>query len=87
MTTLECPHCGHAIEVERTWAQVAVATLAAGPAMPDMATQVRCGHCGRVSAASDLRSRGAGATSRARWLVWLVGLALLAWAVAVLARG
>ena len=55
MANLKCPHCDADLPSERTWDQVAVSTLFAAPAIPDMATQVRCGNCGRVSAASDLR--------------------------------
>jgi hypothetical protein len=55
MANLRCPHCGAEMSSERTWDQVAVSTLIAAPAVPDMATQVRCSSCGRVSAASELR--------------------------------
>ncbi len=55
MPQLKCPHCDADLPSERTWDQVAVSTLFAAPAVPDMATQVRCDNCGRISAASDLR--------------------------------
>ena len=55
MATLRCPHCHSALPSQRTWAQVAVSTLMAAPAIADMATQVRCEKCGRLSAASDMR--------------------------------
>ena len=60
MASLVCPFCGSPMSVRRSWAQTAVSTLVAAPAVPDMATQARCSSCGRVSAASDLRSSVAG---------------------------
>lgn len=56
MATLKCHHCGNPVRSERTWAQAAVSSLMPAPAIPDMATQVRCAECGQVSVASDLRS-------------------------------
>lgn len=78
MAALRCPHCGGAIPTERTWAQVAVSTLTAAPAVPDMATQVRCEHCGRLSAASDLRVVVADRFVLKKVLVWLALAAVLA---------
>lgn len=84
MATLKCPHCGKPMASERTWAQAAMSTLMAAPAIPDMATQVRCPNCGRVSAASELRADGAGPFTKAHVALWLGGLAVVVWAVVTL---
>ena len=84
MAKLMCPNCGNSIDDERTWAQAALSTLVAAPAIPDMATQVRCAKCGRVSAASDMRTDSAYSLSKQHLVVWILGVALVAWAVAEL---
>ena len=81
MARLRCPHCGNPIASERTWAQAAVSTLMAAPAIPDMATQVRCASCGRVSAASDLRADAADKFTTAHRVLWILGAAFVVWAV------
>lgn len=75
MAHLRCPHCGADLPSERTWDQVAVSTLIAAPAVPDMATQVRCNQCGRLSAASDLRLAVADRFTPKRALPWLLVVA------------
>lgn len=79
MASLNCPHCGAPMPSERTWAQAAVSTLIAAPAVPDMATQVRCDKCGRVFAASELRHTAAEHFKPSRLLLGLVAGAFLAW--------
>lgn len=86
MATLKCPHCDTAFDGERTWSQAALSTLVPAPAVPDLATQVRCSHCGRVSAASDFRSSGMGPRGKADRVVWLVIAAAVAWAFLELVR-
>ena len=81
MASPKCPHCGASLPSQRTWTQVAVSTLIAAPAVPDMATQVRCDKCGRLSAASDLRHTAAGGFKTTHWLLWLVGVACFVWLV------
>lgn len=81
MATLKCPHCGGSIESGRTWAQAAVSTLMAAPAIPDMATEVRCSKCGRVSAASNLRTETADQLAKPHLGLWIVGVVVLVWAV------
>jgi len=49
-----------------------------------MATQVRCDHCGHVSAASDLRYTAAGHIEPARVVLWVVAAAVVVWALAQL---
>lgn len=83
MAHLTCPHCEAELPEARTWDQVAVSTLIAAPAVADMATQVRCPRCGRVSAASDLRVVVADRFALKTVLPWLLLVAaaimLLAW--------
>ena len=77
MASLKCPRCGASLPSQRTWAQTAVSTLIAAPAVPDMATQVRCDKCGRLSAASDLRHMAAEGFKASRLLPWFVAIALV----------
>ena len=81
MATLTCPHCGSPIASERTWAQAAVSTLMAAPAIPDMATEVRCAKCGRISAASDMRTDTADNLTKPHLVLWIVGVVVVVWAV------
>lgn len=46
MATLECPRCQAGVPTSGSWAETAVATLGGAPAVPAMATQLRCPHCG-----------------------------------------
>lgn len=79
MASLKCPRCGASMPSRRTWAQAAVSTLIASPAVPDMATQVRCDNCGHVSAASDLRYTAAGHLEPARVVQGVVAGAVVVW--------
>ena len=87
MATLKCPHCGASMPTQRTWAEIALSTVIAAPAVPDMATQSRCGTCGRVSAASELRYSGADRFEGAHILLWAVVVVLLSWALITLFSG
>jgi hypothetical protein len=78
MASLQCPHCGAMMPNQRSWAEAAVSTLSQAPAVPDMATQVRCSSCGRTSAASDLRHTVSDRFRPTRPLLWLSAAALLA---------
>jgi hypothetical protein len=70
-SSLHCPHCGATLPDRRSWSEVAISTLVPSPAVPDMATQVRCSRCGRVSAASDLRYTVADRFLPSRPMWWL----------------
>jgi ribosomal protein S26 len=70
MASLRCPHCDAPMPDQRTWAEAALSTLVAAPAVSDMATQRRCDNCGRVSAASDLRHTVADRFSATRFLLF-----------------
>ena len=82
MASVHCPHCGAPLPGTRTWSQAVISTLVPAPAVPDMATQVRCDACGRVSAAGDLRHTVAD-RFHVRWVaVGIAAAALLAWLLA-----
>jgi len=44
----ECPKCGAHFPTADAWAKSALSTLVVAPAVQDLATQVRCPHCGHV---------------------------------------
>jgi len=78
----ECPQCGTTFSANEGWAQSAVFTRCMiGPAVQDMATQVCCPQGQHLFAESAIRYR------RASWPrgwaagLWLLGVALLVWAV------
>jgi uncharacterized C2H2 Zn-finger protein len=80
MAQVACPRCDTRFALAGGWAAAAVATLVAAPAVPDMATQVRCPHCQLVFGASDVRHQHppyAGLRAAALWAVGVV--LLLAW--------
>jgi uncharacterized C2H2 Zn-finger protein len=76
MATLKCPRCDGRVEAGDGWAQAALSTLIAAPAVPDMASVLHCPHCRHVFADSELRPLGAAHPWRYN-----------AWVVAVLAAG
>jgi hypothetical protein len=82
MSSLHCPHCGASLPSSRSWSQVALSTLMPAPPVPDMATQVRCNSCGRVSAASDLRHTVADRFRIPRWVWAALAVAVAAWLLA-----
>jgi ribosomal protein S27E len=42
---LQCPNCGASVSSPESWAKAAVSLLMPAPAVPHMATQVRCQQC------------------------------------------
>jgi ribosomal protein S27AE len=80
MANRECPKCGAHFPVTDDWAKGSVSLLIAAPAVPDMATQVRCPNCDHVFADSEVRYPG---SSAPRGLMMFLALlvALLIWAV------
>ena len=76
MAALRCPKCEALFPADKGWAKAAVSTLMIAPAIPDMATQVRCPQCGYVFAEGEMRYVGG-----SRPVGTLVGLALLLVAV------
>ena len=55
MVYQECPKCGTKFATGSGWANTAISTLMIAPAVPDMATQVRCPQCGHLFAESEVR--------------------------------
>jgi endogenous inhibitor of DNA gyrase (YacG/DUF329 family) len=73
MAEQECPKCGATVSAKDGWANSAVSTLfMIGPAVHDMATQVRCPQCQHLFTESEVRYR------RASWpRGWAVAIRLL----------
>ena len=79
-----CPKCGTRFPTSDGWAKSAVSLLVPAPAVPDMATQVRCPHCDHLFADGDVRYLDASPSRVSRVLIILVCLSLVVWAVAKL---
>jgi hypothetical protein len=71
---------------DQAWAMSAIATLIAAPAVPDMATQVRCPKCGHVFAQCEVRYLRAGTRIGTTAIVWIVVTILFLWAIYQLIR-
>ena len=71
-----CPKCGNSVPLSDGWASAAVPLLMPAPAIPDMATQVRCQHCWHHISEGDVRYQDAGFFRVWRGVV-LMGCALL----------
>jgi|OpeIllAssembly_1097287.scaffolds.fasta_scaffold323515_2 ribosomal protein S27E len=48
MAKLQCPNCGASVPNPEGWAKAVLSTLMVSPAIPHMATQVRCQQCQHV---------------------------------------
>ena len=55
MAKLQCPKCDCKFEADSGFAKTAVSMLIPAPAVPDMATQVRCPGCQHLFADGDVR--------------------------------
>ena len=80
MANQQCPKCGTHFPVTDGWARGAVSLLIAAPAVPDMATQVRCPNCNYLFADSEVRYLDSSGQRRLMFLIALL-LALLFWTV------
>jgi hypothetical protein len=76
-----CPRCGTRFEIERGWAHSALSLLMPAPAVPDMATQVRCPNCGHVFGEGEVRHLAASSHRLRIALVALLALCAFAWAI------
>lgn len=76
MSMRTCPNCGCEVPVDDAWAGSVLSLLMPAPAIPDMATQVRCLNCGQLFAQGDLRYQDAGSAGAWRGVA-LFGCALL----------
>jgi len=55
MAKQTCPKCGTQFPTGDGWAKTTLSLLVPAPAVPDMATQVRCPHCGHLFAEGEVR--------------------------------
>jgi NMD protein affecting ribosome stability and mRNA decay len=76
-----CPKCGTQVPTSEGWAKAAVSLLIPAPAVPDMATQLRCPHCRYVFADGEVRHVASLPSKVLRGLVILACLVVAAWAV------
>ena len=84
MSTLQCPKCDFKFSdggAGEGWAKVAVATLMAAPAVPNMATQVRCPNCHHFFTEGDIRHLRPARFGRVSTWIAIIGVALVAWLV------
>lgn len=58
MATLRCPKCDSTFSAGDGWAKTAVTMLMPAPAVPDMASVVRCPKCRHVFADAGIRYLG-----------------------------
>lgn len=84
MANQTCPKCGGQFPASDILAKAAVSLLVPAPAVRDMATQVRCPHCHRVFADSEVRHLATSQSRVSHLLVAVACLSLAAWAVYVL---
>ena len=75
MAKLQCPNCGTSVPSPESWAKAALSTLMLSPAVPHMATQVRCQECQHLFTQFDGSQR---AGWRALWPAALLIAVLLA---------
>lgn len=73
-----CTNCGTQFSIGEGWAKAAVSLLIPAPAVPDLATQVRCPHCQHVFA--EIRHRDP-PSKLSQILLILVLFVLVIWAV------
>jgi uncharacterized C2H2 Zn-finger protein len=79
MATLKCPKCDSKFSAGDGWAKAAVSTLIAAPAIPDMATQVRCPECRYLFAEGDIRYLRSSWPKGLNTGLSILGLAFIAW--------
>jgi hypothetical protein len=76
-----CPKCGTRFPTSEGWAKTAVSLTIPAPAVPDMATQVRCPKCHHLFADSEVRHLAASHSRVPRVLVIVACLILVVWAI------
>jgi uncharacterized C2H2 Zn-finger protein len=80
MAEQTCPKCGTSFPLADGWAKAAVSLTIQAPAVRDMATQVRCPHCGYVFADSETRYLQPPRLRVLGILLVVAVIALMAWA-------
>jgi predicted RNA-binding Zn-ribbon protein involved in translation (DUF1610 family) len=81
MAKQECPKCGTKFRVSGGWASTAVSTLLVAPAVPDMATQMRCPQCGHFFAHGEIRYLHSSGSKGLAFVLVLLCVGLLVWAL------
>lgn len=81
MAKQTCPNCGVTFSTNTGWANAAISTLIAAPAVPDMASQVRCPECQHLITNSELRYLSASSSGPRYVVVAMVAMVVLGWAV------
>ncbi len=84
MSTLRCPKCDFKFSdggVGEDWAKVALSTLMAAPAVPDMATQVRCPNCHHLFTEGDIRYLRTASAWRVNTWLEIIGVGVIVWLV------
>ena len=76
MARIQCPNCDSKFEADGSWASAALSALMPAPAIPDMATQVRCPNCTHLFAHGEIRHMSE-PYSQGSLALGLLGLALL----------
>jgi uncharacterized C2H2 Zn-finger protein len=79
MAKLQCPKCDCKFEANGGFAQTAVSMLIPAPAVPDMATQVRCPSCQHLFADGDVRYLAKPFSKGALVVALLVAAAFVYW--------
>ena len=79
MAALQCPRCDLKFPARDGWAKAAVSVLMAAPAVPDMATQVRCPRCGYLFAEGEVRYLAATSSRPLMTALAVVALLAAAW--------
>ena len=81
MAEQTCPKCGTQFRTSDGWAKSAVSLLIPAPAVPDMATQVRCPQCHHLFADGEVRHLSSSPSKTLRTLVFIASVVVVAWAV------
>jgi ribosomal protein S27E len=81
MAEQTCPKCGSKIPTSEGWAKATVSLLIPAPAVPDMATQVRCPHCQHLFAEGEVRYLSSSDSRFSRVLAIIVVAVVLGYAV------
>src|SRR5207249_6541336 len=81
MAEQTCPKCGTQFLTSDGWAKAAVSLLVPAPAVPDMATQVRCPHCHHLFADGEIRHLSSSRSKSSRVLVAGAVIGAVVWAV------
>jgi predicted nucleic-acid-binding Zn-ribbon protein len=79
MSNQECPKCGSKFPTGSGWANTAISTLMIAPAVPDMATQIRCPKCGQLFAEGEVRYLRSPGSKSLVFVLLLLFIGMLAW--------